>query len=48
ELYDITHIVGEFDSKAFINVMETSSVFGDFRSEADQKLAMAMYKNKMM
>ncbi|HHQ1159828.1 TPA: YitT family protein, partial [Listeria innocua] len=48
ELYDITHIVGEFDPKAFINVMETSSVFGDFRSEADQKLALAMYKNKMM
>lgn len=47
ELYDLTHVVQAVDPKCFINVMETSSVFGDFRSEADQKMAMEMYKTRM-
>lgn len=35
ELYDIMYIVGEFDFKVFINVMEILSVFGDFCLEVD-------------
>lgn len=48
ELYDLTHIINEIDPRAFINIMETSGVIGDFRSEADQKLAMEMYRNNML
>lgn len=45
ELYDLTHIINDIDPQVFINIMETSGVIGDFRSEADQKLAMEMYRN---